>query len=93
MTRTSHGIRAAILVLTLVWAVPACAERATAGSGANEKLAALSGSDSFASLARPKRKPVRVAPPARISAWSHQGSACTGSWCGRQFVLMIGIGF
>jgi hypothetical protein len=93
MTQPSRGIHAAILALALLWAVPASAELVTTGSGANEKLAAFAGSESLALLAKPKRKPVRVVAPARVSALSQQGSACTGSWCGRQFVLMIGIGF
>ena len=104
ITATSHGIHAAILLLSLLWAMPASAELATAASKAaaeaevtskpNEGLAALSGSDSLALATKPKRKPARIAhtPPAR-SAALYQDRSCTGSWCGRQFVLMIGIGF
>jgi hypothetical protein len=103
-THTSHGIATAILVLTMLWAVPASAELVTAGpsaaagaeasTGPTEKLAALSNSDALA-LAKRKRKPARIArvPTARLAALSRQDWNCSGAWCGRQFVLMIGIGF
>jgi hypothetical protein len=105
ITTTSHGIHAAILALTLLWAVPASAEltmadsRATAGAEAttepNDKLAALSDSDALALAAKRKRSPAKIARtrPARLAALSHHDLTCSGSWCGRQFVLMIGIGF
>src|SRR5450631_3120062 len=47
-------------------------------------------------LAPAKPKAVRAvqAPPVvRPSAPPHQHWDCSGSWCGRQFVLMLGVGY
>jgi len=40
---------------------------------------------------RPKTIRVLRAPPTRPVA--HSDRTCSGGWCGRQFVLMLGIGF
>lgn len=42
---------------------------------------------------RPKAARVWRAPPTRPVAVAHRDWTCSGGWCGRQFVLMIGIGF
>jgi len=103
--RLGRRIAAASLLLTTLWALPASAEVAGAESGAivvaesatspNERLTVLSDSDAMALASKRKRKPsgsLRT-PPARLAALPQQGWDCTGPWCGRHFVLIIGIGY
>lgn len=51
----------------------------------------------FAAAPVPQRRPKTAralrAPPTRPVAVAHRDWSCSGGWCGRQFVLMIGIGF
>src|SRR5689334_10355967 len=104
--RLGRRIGAVVLLLTAFWALPASAEVAKAEPGAaavvesattaNEGLAALSDSDAIALAQKRKRKPSAsvVRPqPARLAAVAQPGWNCTGSWCGRPFLLIIGISY
>jgi hypothetical protein len=99
--RLGRRIGTAVLLLTTLWALPASAEVGRAESGAtvvaesatssNERLAVLSDSDAMALASKRKRKPLVRPASARLAALSQQGSDC--AWCGRHFVLIIGIGY
>jgi hypothetical protein len=103
----THRLSATVLALGLFWALPAFADGDASGPAAEvaasseavvvsaETIATPSNSDALALATKSRRKPTRIArtPPARLAALSHQDWHCTGIWCGRQFVLMIGIGF
>jgi hypothetical protein len=100
-----HRATAAILALSLLWALPAHAqetaveaEAATSAEtiiGPAADMATLSNSDAMALAMKSKRKPARIVrtPSPRLAALSNHDWGCSGVWCGRQFVLMIGIGF
>jgi hypothetical protein len=55
----------------------------------------IAASDALALSMRQKPKPIRVVrtSPPRPATVSHHDRSCSGSWCGRQFVLIIGIGY
>src|SRR5689334_13980417 len=102
--RLGRRIGAVALLLTTFWALPASAEVAKAESGAavvaestpKEGLAALADTDAMALAQKRKRKPSAsvVRPqPARLAAVAQPGWNCTGSWCGRPFLLIIGISY
>jgi hypothetical protein len=103
---TGHRAAATILALSMLWAFPAraleeavearAAASAEAPVGSAERMATLSDSDAMALTVRPPRKkPARIvrAPSQRLAALSNHDLRCSGAWCGRQFVLIIGIGF
>jgi hypothetical protein len=58
---------------------------------------ALDSGDAFAKMQHRHRSPARVAtyrPMRQVVAPAAANLACSyGVWCGRQFVLMVGIGF
>lgn len=96
-------IAAVTAVVAVVGAVPASAievspspVEVTTGAvavAANDALAARS----FAAAPLPGRraKTVRTLPPpaSRPVTVSYRYQDCSGFWCGRQFVLMVGIGY
>jgi hypothetical protein len=100
----SRRVGAVALLLTTLWVLPASAEVAAPDSRTNvavkttasaSNLAALSDSDAMAMAAKRKRKPagiVRVQ-PTRVAALSRPDWGCYGSWCGRPFLLIIGIAY
>ena len=101
---TDLRLGAAMVALTVLWALPAAAEGVVAASGATaaaqavaapgDTMAVLSNSDAMARAAKRKRKPAKmVRSPARPVAFVREGRDCSGVWCGRQFVLILGIGF
>jgi hypothetical protein len=80
-------LAAAVSALVIVsTAVPAAAdqgaERSVAGSYFGRHHALLAG----------RKTTARVQQPTRLAAIP-AGVVCGGPWCGREFVLMLGIGF
>jgi hypothetical protein len=55
----------------------------------------IAASDAMALAMRRKPKPIRVVQTSHLrpAIVSHRERSCSGSWCGRQFVLMIGIAY
>ncbi|QWG25420.1 hypothetical protein KMZ93_11345 [Bradyrhizobium sediminis] len=101
---TALQIAAVTAVVAALGVVPASAIEVAAGSdepvsravavAANEIRDAIPAHGSAATpmpQRRPKMARVLRAPPTRPVA--HRDWTCSGGWCGRQFVLMIGIGF
>jgi len=93
-------IAAASAVIAAWSAVPASAIEVAAGPevaiAANDvRHAAASPNATAVPVPHRRPKTVRVgpAPQARPVAIAHRHWDCSGSWCGRQFVLMLGIGY
>jgi hypothetical protein len=55
----------------------------------------IAASDALALAMRRKPNPIRVVqtPRPRPVIVSHHDRSCSGSWCGRQFVLILGISY
>ena len=101
---TFFHIVAAAAVVVASSALPASGSEAAAGAEAaaptetavaaidNRNL--IAASDALAMKRKPK--PIRVAqisPPRRPATAPHHDWSCSSSWCGRQFVLIIGISY
>lgn len=96
---------AATAVVAALSALPASGSEVAAGSEAtapteltvvaidNRNL--IAASDAMASAMRRKPKPIRNVQTLhrRSATASHRDWSCSGSWCGRQFVLIIGIAY
>jgi hypothetical protein len=80
--RTMSKLAAAVTVALLAWAAPAAA--------AEDAATDVSAKAAFATGRR--YVPARIATPRYVRAAPGQFE-CGGSWCGRHFVLMVGIGY
>jgi hypothetical protein len=100
---TVFRVAAATAVIAALSAVPALADEAAAAPTestpvtvtASDAQAPVSAVDSTAMASMPKPKTVRTvaAQPVRPPAVSYYNTGCSGFWCGRQFVLMLGVGY
>lgn len=99
-------IAAVTAVFAAVGTVPASAVETSASpdQGATSTVVVAAGeirdavpARKLATVSLPARRPKAVralpAPASRPVAVVHRYHDCSGSWCGRQFVLMIGIGY
>jgi hypothetical protein len=89
---------AAICIAAVTWtATPAAAEEGSAGIGTAAKSSpVLQTSPSVIkrhAARRTHRTHVAVSRYNRRVSLVRTSPECSGEWCGRQFVLMIGIGF
>ena len=71
----------------------ASAEVSVAANVTREMTAAPSSAAVPVPQHRPKTVRIAPAPAARPVAVSHHDWNCSGFWCGRQFVLMLGVGY
>jgi hypothetical protein len=100
---TIFRIAAATAVIAALSAVPALADETAAAPTestpvavtANDTQAPAPAVDSAAMASMPKPKTVRTvaAPTVRPPAVSYYNTGCSGFWCRRQFVLMLGVGY
>lgn len=98
-------IAAVTAVVAALGVVPASAIEVAAGSDEPvSRAAAVAASEirnaipahGSAAAPMPQRRPKTaraLRAPTRPVAVAHRDWTCTGGWCGRQFVLMLGIGF
>ena len=109
MSRIGNGIfqiAAAAAVVAISMVAPASAVEVSAGADetvaagvavASTEIRDAALAQSFAAVPFPQRRPkvfrTVSAPVSRPVAVAHQYRDCSGSWCGRQFVLMIGVGY
>jgi hypothetical protein len=83
---------AAVAVAVLAWTAPGWTVPASAAENAT---AVTDGSAKAASAMARRHGPSRIALPRYVRHVSAVPSTfdCAGAWCGRHFVLMIGIGY
>jgi hypothetical protein len=94
---------AAILALSLFSGLPARAQDISVGNGTAASAATAAGpaqklgavADAMALAVKRKKQSMRIVRPLapRLSSLWNQDWGCSGAWCGRPFVLMIGIGY
>jgi hypothetical protein len=94
---------AATAVVAALSALPASgsevATRSVATAPTESTVVAIDNRNPIASsdalAVRRKPKPIRVVQTShpRLAAVSHHVRSCSGSWCGRQFVLILGISY
>ena len=96
--KTALRMPVAILALSLFAGLPAYAQdaaagKATAASTTAQKMGAVA--DAMALAVKRKKQAVRNvgAQAPRLASLLNQNWGCSGVWCGRQYVLMLGIGY
>lgn len=103
ITKAALRVPAVILALSLFSALPGHAEEIAAGNGNAASAAAVAGSarkvgavsSAMALAVKRKKQSMRMvrAPAPRFASLWNRDWGCSGAWCGRPFILMIGIGY